>query len=155
MTRLIKYCQLIQEGLVSFRSFAVVAFMSNLSFVFFAVIVLPFVFLEPVLAFITLTTLAAAYSTTYLNLLPRSKWSWFRRGFVTTDTVRYFKGEVKAVTKLDSHQQYVFAMAPHGIMVSFSSLLLSSPCPLPLSFPLIFGCSLSLLCGRHLIPHGL
>ena len=107
------------------RVVLVLALACNTLFVGLGIVVIPFLVFEFSVALALLAGVATLYTPTYLGdpaTTGRRRWEAFRKGFVIRDIIRWFKGDVVKTVDLPHDKQYLFAFAPHGIMVMICSL---------------------------------
>jgi len=109
-----------EEALWFLRAFITLALACNTLFVGAGILVTPFLVWEPAVAAAVVAILLSLYVPTYFGS-PAStgwrKWPAFANGFVIRDIIRWFSGSVSSVASLSPRRKYIFAVAPHGIMV--------------------------------------
>jgi len=106
----------------------VLALCCNTLFIGLGVVIVPFLVLETSVAMALLAIVITLYLPTYIGdpaSTGRRRWTSFRRGFIIRDIIKWFSGDVVKTADLPADQQYIFAFAPHGIMVCFCFALWS------------------------------
>jgi hypothetical protein len=105
------------------RCFIILALFCNTLFVGMGIVIIPFLVTEPMMAITVILVVMTTYSVTYWGdpaTTGSRRWELFRNGFVMKDIIRWFDGELLKTCELESGKQYLFGLAPHGIMPASS-----------------------------------
>jgi len=109
------------EFLWFLRVFGFLCIACNTLFVGVGIAVIPFLLFETSIALAFLCIIITLYLPTYLGdpaTTGRRKWASFQNGIFIKDLIKYFSGDLVKTEDIPAGK-YIFAVAPHGVVVIF------------------------------------